>query len=272
MDSRPPPLAAPLLLLLFLLIALLFPGCSAPCSGLGWRCLDDGGVPGVGVAVAPVGRGAAPGDERGPGGFVPRREARSFYSAGGGRLWYYLNHYYWAPAGLPTKDLWIRAEVVEEFRNLRRWPDAAAVAGPVPKATREYWAVGASGRTVTIDNHKDFWLLTDAYCAGEIHVAVTLELGRLTVKGPKGAWAPASASYVLEHRTYGDGRGIGAEAARFEPLAGQPVTTWEYRVPWSSCPGRMTRSTWADLDVPAWVRVDRPLAIPPARSPVTTDD
>lgn len=201
---------------------------------------------------------------------MPRREARSFYSAGGGRLWYYLNHYYWAPPGLPTKDLWIRAEVVEEFRALKRWPDATPVSGPPPKATMEYWAVGASGRTITIDNHKDFWLLADGYCAGEIHVAVTLELGRLSVRGADGAWGPSPTSYVLEHRTYGDGRGIGSEAVRFESLEGRPATVWEYRVPWSSCPGRFTRSNWDALRVPAWVRVDRPQPTP--RSPVTTDD
>ncbi len=280
MAPRPPSLAAPFLLLA---LAVLLSGCTAPCSRLDWRCLDACGpadaaeasdVEGAATRALEPGRGAAPGDERGPGGFVPRRDARSFYSAGGGRLWYYLNHYYWAPSGVPTKDLWIRAEVVEEFRGLRRWPDGRPVDGPPPKVTREYWAVGASGRTVTIDNHKDFWLLRDAYCAGEIHVAVTLELGRLSVRDAGGAWGAPSAPYVLEERSFGDGRGIGREAARFEPHPRQPTTAWEYRVPWASCPARMTRSSWAELEVPAWVRVDRPLpARPPApRPPVTTGD
>ncbi len=230
------------------------------------------------------GRGAAPGDERGPGGFVPRREAKSFYSAGGGRLWYYLNTYYWAPSGLDTQDLWIHAEVVERFVDLRRWHDAApevvpASQVPAPKRTAEYWKLGASGRAITIDNHKDFCLLADDLCAGAIEVQVVLTLGRLRVRGADGGWEVAKKPYVLEHRDYGDGRGIGATNARFAALEDEPTTTWAYRVPWSSLPGRMTRSTWEELRVPTWALVERrPSRVPSpedagapvVRPPVTT--
>jgi hypothetical protein len=234
------------------------------------------------------GRGAAPGDERGPGGFVPRREAKSFYSAGGGRLWYYLNTYYWAPEGLATDEVWIHAEVVERFAGLRHWADGtpAPVAEPkrpAPKRTIEFWRVGRTGRAITLDNHKDFCLLDDDLCTGAIEVTVTLTLGALRVRGAEGAWGPGRQPYLLAFRDYGDGRGIGVENARFTPLEGEPTTVWAYRVPWSSLPGRMTRSTWEELRVPTWVLVERrpsrrptedgvgPTA-PGATAPVTTTD
>ncbi len=37
--------------------------------------------------VFTFGKGAAPGNAKGPGGFVSRGRARNFYAAGGGRLW-----------------------------------------------------------------------------------------------------------------------------------------------------------------------------------------
>lgn len=234
------------------------------------------------------GRGVAPGDERGPGGFVPRREAKSFYSAGGGRLWYYLNTYYWAPTALETDDLWIFADVVERFTDLRRWTDGApepvpASRTPAPKHTTEYWQVGRTGRAITLDNHKDFCLLDDDLCTGAIEVTVTLTLGRLRVRGPDGAWGRSKQPYVLEFRDYGDGRGLGVANARFTPLDDEPTTVWTYRVPWSSLPGRMTRSTWEELRVPTWTLVERrpsrrPTddgalpAAPGATAPVTTTD
>jgi len=218
------------------------------------------------------GRGAAPGDERGPRGFVPRREAKSFYSAGGGRLWYYLNTYYWAPVGLATDDLWIRAEVVERFASLRRGQDTSPEVVPTsrvpaPKRTAEFWKVGATGRAVTIDNHQDFCFLADDLCAGAIEVQVVLTLGRLRVRGADGGWEASAKPYVLEHRDDGDGRGIGAGNTRFTALDGEPTTAWAYRVPWSSLPGRMTRSTWEELRVPTWALVERR----PPRAPSPDD-
>ncbi len=217
------------------------------------------------------GRGAAPGDERGPGGFVPRREAKSFYSAGGGRLWYYLNTYYWAPEGLATDDLWIHAEVVERFADLRHWangtPEPVPEAKrPAPKRTVEYWQVGRTGRAITLDNHKDFCLLDDDLCTGAIEVTVTLRLGALRVRGEDGTWGSGRKPYLLAFRDYGDGRGIGVENTRFTALEDEPTTVWTYRVPWSSLPGRMTRSTWEELRVPTWALVERR----PPRAP--TDD
>src|SRR5688500_7277339 len=97
-------------------------GPARPCGGKEGAAgpAKDAAPPGGPCAKAPV-RGAAPGDERGPGRFVARTD-RTFYAAAGGRLWYYLNLYYWVPEDLDRTDLWIRAEVVAAFRDLRRWP------------------------------------------------------------------------------------------------------------------------------------------------------
>ncbi len=218
-----------------------------------------------------LGPGAAPGNTKGPGGFVPRGSRRNFYTAAGGRLWYYLNNYYWAPPTLPREDLWIHAEVVEEIRELRRWPDGRAVAGPAPKVTVEYWEVGHKGRSVRLDSHKDFCLLSDEMSAGAITVEVTLTLGRLRVRGERGAWVRPSEAYVLESRNYSGGGGIGADEARFEPLLTEAVTVWRYRIPWSSHPQRLTRSNWRSLKVPRWELVARrPHAQVPVRPPVVT--
>jgi hypothetical protein len=202
--------------------------------------------------VSELGPGASPGNARGPGGFVPRGSMRNFYAGAGGRLWYYLNNYYWVPEAVPREDLWIKAEVVEEFRDLRTWPDGAAVAGPAPKTTVEYWEVGPSGRTVWVDNHKDYCLLKDGYSAGAITVEVTLTLGRLQVKDERDAWGDPEEPYVLESRNYRGGGGIGAARARFRALPTEAVTVWAYAVPWSTHPQRLTRSNWKRLVVPEW--------------------
>jgi hypothetical protein len=216
------------------------------------------------------GRGAAPGGERGPGGFVPRADARSFYAAAGGQLWYYLNLYYWAPLGVDPEDLWIRAEVVEELQDLRRWPDATPANGPAPKTTVEYWAVGASGRTTTIDNHKDFFLASEGWCAGAIDVRITLEVGRLRVRDAKGAWERPTARYVLERRSYGTKPGIGSANARFEPLTEEPSNVWAYRIPWSTFPAKLVRSAWEGLVVPELRLVRSSAPTPRARPAVLT--
>ena len=209
------------------------------------------------AGLATLGPGAAPGNERGPGGFVPRGSARNFYAGAGGRLWYYTNHYYWVHPPLPIDDLWIKGEVVEEFQDLRRWPDGEIVAGPEPKTTVEYWRVGTNGRSVRLDNHKDYCLLSDDYTAGAIAVRVTLTLGRLVVENIKGEWRAPEDAYVLESRNYSGGGGIGADQARFEPLASEAVTVWAYEIPWSTHPQRMTRSRWKRLTLPSWRLVER---------------
>jgi hypothetical protein len=226
--------------------------------------------------VARLGEGAAPGNTKGPGGFVPRGSRRNFYTAAGGRLWYYLNNYYWVPATLPREDLWIKAQVVEEIRELRRWPDGRAIAGPAPKVTVEYWEIGHKGRSVRLDSHKDFCLLSDEMSAGAITVEVTLTLGRLRVrekvrKKKDDAWIRPGEAYVLESRNYSGGGGIGADQARFEPLLTEAVTVWRYRIPWSSHPQRLTRSNWRSLKVPRWALAARkPHAQVPVLPPVVT--
>lgn len=220
-------------------------------------------------AALTLGVGASPGNGRGPGGFVPRKAARNFYAGAGGRLWYYMNHYYWVPPATPTEDLWIRAEVEEEFRDLRRWPNGVAVAGPEPKVTVEYWEVGKGGRSVRLDNHKDYCLLSDRYSAGSIVVRVTLTLGRLVVCDGAGRWGPPEDAYVLESRNYSGGGGIGPACARFEALQREAETVWGYQVPWSTHPQRLTRSSWLRLAVPAWRLLER-RAPPAAPAPVLT--
>jgi hypothetical protein len=180
--------------------------------------------------------------------FVPKD--RPFYAASGGQLWYYLNLYYWAPKDVDPTDLWIRAEVVAIFRDLRKWPNASPVAAPAPKVTVEYWQVGASGRTVRIDNHKDFWLLAEDWCAGAIEVTTTLELGRVRAKGADGAWEKPKTAYVLDRKSYEPGAGIGAKNIAFDSMRREPVNVWKYVIPWSTCPARFVRSNWEDLRVP----------------------
>ncbi len=249
-------------------------GCA--CAVLLAACVGGARSRAAAGATRPVseqatgGEGAAPGNAKGPGGFVSRGEARNFYAAGGGRLWYYMNNYYWAPKGVPRKGLWIKAEVTERFRDLLRWPDRAPLASPPPKETVEYWEVGATGRTTALDNHKDFLLRSDDCGAGAIEVTVTLTLGRVLLRYPKGTWGPPDDFYVLEHRTYGDDRGVGSDRTRFTPLEREPVTVWRYRIPWATFPARLTRSNWEDLDLPEWSLVER--RAPPAtpRPAVTT--
>jgi hypothetical protein len=220
---------------------------------------------------AALGEGAAPGDTRGPGGFVSRGAARNFYAAAGGRLWYYVNSYYWAPASAPPDDLWIQTEVVEEFTDLRRWPDGATAVGPEPKVTVEYWRVGSTRRSVRLDNHKDFCLLADGYTAGSIRVEVTLTLGRLEVRDARDRWGRPREAYVLASRNYSGGGGIGADRARFAPLPREAVTVWGYEVPWSTHPQRLTRSAWQRLELPAWSLLERrPPPVDPARERVIT--
>ena len=206
-----------------------------------------------------IGTGAAPGSVRGPGGFVPRGSAKNFYTAGGGRLWYYMNNYYWASPTAPEEDLWIKAEVVEQWRNLTKWPDGAAVASPAPKVTVEYWEVGPNRRSIRLDSHKDFCLLSDEYTAGAITVEVTLTLGRLEVREAEGPWERPREAYVLESRNYSEGGGIGSERARFQAVPTEAVTVWGYRVPWSTHPQRVTRSNWRRLESPAWGLMERRL-------------
>jgi hypothetical protein len=200
-------------------------------------------------ARKPALRGAAPGDERGPGRFVARTD-RTFYAAAGGRLWYYLNLHYWVPEDLGGADLWIRAEVVAAFRDLQRWPDSASVEAPPRKTTVEYWKVGPSGRTVVIDNHKDFWSVHDDWCAGAVGVEITLQLGRVLVRDARGAWAKPTLSYVLDRKSYEPRSGIGAENIAFSPLPREPVNVWRYDLAWSTCPARFLRSNWAEMRTP----------------------
>ncbi len=150
-------------------------------------------------------RGVAPGDEKGPGGFVKRRpelNEETFYAASGGQLWYYLNLFTWVPEDLDPKGLWIREEVVETFSDLKKWPDGTDAKGPPAKTTVEYWKVGSPRRTVTIDNHKDFWLEAENWNAGKITVTMTLSLGCLSRHGADGSWAEPKEAYLLESRTY----------------------------------------------------------------------
>ncbi len=154
---------------------------------------------------------------------------------------------------------------------MRRWPDGEAVDGPEPKTTVEYWRVGANGRSVRLDNHKDYCLLSDDYTEGAIVVQVALTLGRLLVRDADGAWQEPKDAYVLESRNYSGGGGIGADQARFEPLASEAVTVWGYRIPWSTHPQRMTRSRWKRLSLPTWRLVERRAPPRPAsRTPVIT--
>ena len=239
----------------FALLLLAF-GSLASCRNTTLR----GGRASIGVgpgatAAAPAScsadpRGAAPGDEHGAPGFVPRREARSFYSGSGGQFWYYLNLYYWAPGCAEIKDLWIKAEVVASRKDLRRWPDGAPVAPAPAKTTVEYWQVGATGRAMAIDNHKDFWLAAENCCAGAIEVTMTLTLGRFQVKGPTGVWSMPRVPYVLDHRDYGADSGLRPGDGKFEPLEGEPTNVWGYAIAWSSCPARFVRSNWEGLAVP----------------------
>ncbi len=219
-----------------------------------------------------LGDGAAPGDEEGPGSFVARGAARNYYAGAGGRLWYYMNNYYWAPRTDPKDERWIRAEVVEGFRSLCRWPDGKPTPETTPKITVEYWRVGPGGRSVRLDNHKDYCLLSDGYCAGAIEVTVTLAIGRVRVKDERERWGPPKEAYVLESRNYNDDRGIGADRTRFVPLAGEPVNVWSYRIPWSTKPDRMTRSRWLELEVPGWTLLERRKADPAMPAPVTAPD
>jgi len=209
------------------------------------------------LARASLGEGAAPGDARGPGGFVPRGALKNFYSAGGGRLWYYMNNYYWVSSTAPEDDLWIKAEVIEEFQDLRTWPDGTAATAPPPKVTVEYWEVGPNRRSVRLDSHKDFCLLSDQYTAGAIAVQVTLTLGRLRVRAGDEGWEQPKEAYVLESRNYSKRDGIGADRARFDPLSTEDVTVWAYRVPWSTHPQRVTRSSWRRLELPTWELLER---------------
>lgn len=244
-----------------LLSALLTAACSGPAGPRVRAAADAGPTPAAARSTsaarpdsvpAPV----SPGDERGPGRFVARGDARSFYAAGGGQLWFYLNSDYWVRKDLDPTDLWIKTDVVARFVELRRWRDGAAVESRPPKFTHEYWKVGPSGRTVKLDNHKDFVLLSDGYAAGALVVEVALALGRLRERGPDGVLRPPRAPYVLEARDYGTDRGVGPDALHFEPLPGEPVTRWAYRVPWSSLPGPMTRSVWEGLRPPKWQRLE----------------
>ena len=49
---------------------------------------------------------------------MPRGRRRNFYAGAGGRLWYYMNNYYWVSETAPLEDLWIKAEV-EDFKEKR---------------------------------------------------------------------------------------------------------------------------------------------------------
>ncbi len=217
-----------------------------------------------------LGEGASPGNAHGKGGFVPRGSLRNFYAASGGRLWYYMNNYYWVPKSALRKDLWIKAEVTESFSGLRKWPDGKTVKGPVPKVTVEYWLVGTKGRTVRIDNHKDYLLLADNYTAGKISVKVTLTLGALQVKDKKGIWGDSPKSYVLESRNYSGGGGLGASHTRFVPLRTEAVTVWGYEIPWDTHPQRLTRSNWRRLKMPKWKLITRRAPAVPTTSQAPT--
>src|SRR5205823_1914953 len=155
------------------------------------------------------------------------------------------------PAGLDTADLWIKAEVVETFAELKHWPDGADAKSPDSKTTVEYWKVGPTHRAVTIDNHKDFWLESEAWCAGRIGVTITLQLGRgVQLKGADGAFAATPKTYVLERRSYDPAAGHGASAIRWTPLEGEPVNVWAYAIPWSTCPNKMVPSHWVGMRMP----------------------
>jgi hypothetical protein len=243
---------------------LLLAGCrTAPLVGLGpvagARGPGERGVAPAAAAATGSGRvGAAPGNAQGPGGFVPRGSSlRTFYVGDAARLWYYLNLHYWAPEGAPLDGLWIRAEVRAEFRDLLRWPGRAPLASPPTKTTVEYWRVSPTGRSVRLDNHKDYWTLEPATCAGAVHVEVTLTLGHVQVRDTRGRWDVPEPSYVLESRNYADDRGLGAERTRFTPLADWPVDTWGYRVPWDTGASPLTRSAWQDLTLPTWTLRER---------------
>lgn len=211
----------------------------------------------AGPDLTALGPGASPGNAEGPGGFVPRGSARNFYTGAGGRLWYYMNNYYWVAPTAPREDLWIKAEVREQFHDLRTWPDGASTPGPEPKVTMEYWQVGPTGRSVRLDNHKDYCLLSDRYTAGSIRVEVTLTLGHLELRDKGGRWSRPRRGYILVSRNYSGGGGIGADRARFEPLPTEAVTVWGYRVPWDTHPQRLTRSNWRRLALPTWRLVER---------------
>lgn len=222
-------------------------------------------------AAAP---GVSPGGKDGPGGFVPRGSQRSFYAGAGGRLWYYLNHYYWLPEELleehAREALWIKADVSEQFVDLKTWPDGKSSPNSKTKTTLEYWAVGPSGRTIWLDNHKDYCLLDQGFSAGAIVVQVTLTVGRLQVRDERGDWGVPSKPYILESRNYRKD-GIGAERTRFVPLPGPAITVWAYRVPWDVHPQRLTRSNWQDLELPTWELRERRLPEgTPAPGPVIT--
>jgi hypothetical protein len=152
------------------------------------------------------------------------------------------------------------------------------VPAPEPKRTLEYWRVGATGRSVRLDNHKDYVRLEDAWCDGAVEIRVTLTLGRLSVRdAPSKEWRRSTEAYVLERRNYRgpgerDDRGIGPERTRFVPLAREPVNVWGYEIPWSTHPSPLTRSDWLSLVLPTWTKVEtRP---PPERAPapVTAPD
>ena len=219
-----------------------------------------------------LGDGAAPGNAKGPGDFVSRGAARNFYAGAGGRLWYYMNNYYWVPDNTPREDLWIKAVVVEEFKDLRKWPDGRSVKGPEPKVTIEYWEVAPSGRTVWLDNHKDYVELADHYTAGSIHVSVTLTLGHLQVRDKRGAWNDPDEPYVLEERNYRKDRGIGAARTRFKALQSEAVTVWRYHIPWNTHPQRLTRSNWKRLGLPKWDLSEKRRPAPPTDRVVTPRD
>ncbi len=223
------------------------------------------------IDLATLGTGAAPGNAKGPGNFVGRGSARNFYTGRGGRLWFYMNNYYWVSETAPLEKLWIKADVIEEWQDLRKWPKGNFVPGPEPKVTSEYWMVGPTRRSVRIDNHKDYCLLSDGYTAGSISVKVTLTLGHLKVKDKRGRWVESRNGYILESRNYSGGGGLGSENARFVPLRTEAVTTWAYKVPFSTHPQRLTRSSWQDTKLPTWALEKRsapPGAVRPAR-PVT---
>lgn len=234
------------------------------------------------VTVAPprvedLGDGAAPGNKKGPGGFVPRGTMRNFYAGAGGRLWYYMNNYYWISETAPRR-IWIKAVVVEQWQDLRKWPDGASAPDSEPKVTVEYWKTGwPSGRSKRLDNHKDYILLSEKYTAGAVSVEVTLTLGRLMVRDEKGRWSHPKEGYVLESRNYRDYRGIGADRVRFRPIATEAETVWGYRVPWDTHPQPLTRSNWMKLKLPKWRLLERRApppepARPPAPAPVVTEE
>ncbi len=224
------------------------------------------------VDVTTLGAGAAPGNAKSPGGFVPRGSMRNFYAGARNRLWYYMNCYYWVADTAPREDLWIKADVSEQFRELRRWPDGDAVPDSEPKVTVEYWEVGKNGRTIRLDNHKDYLRLKDQYSAGKIVVEVTLTLGRLHLKDKRDRWVEPDEAYVLESRNYRGGGGVGADGARFVPLATEAVTTWSYEIPWDTHPQRLTRSNWKRTKLPTWKLANReaPPNAPGAAPPVVT--